>query len=97
MGGIFEVRVYSPELNFRKIAAPCKDKKEPYGVNVRLLNDALSMIDFDDIRRRRKLFNRLYHEAVMIITHQHKKGISFTDMLLLLAHHKLIRDKEALV
>ena len=32
------------------------------------------------IRRRRKLFRRLYHEA--IITHQHGKGISFTDVLI---------------
>jgi len=62
-----------------------------------LLNANLSTIDFDDIRRRRKLFIRLYHEAIMTITHQHKKGISFTDTLLLLAHHKLIVDKEALV
>jgi hypothetical protein len=52
-------------------------------------------MDNATIRRRRKLFSRLYHEA--IITYEHGKGISFTDMLLLLAHHKLIDDKEALM
>ena len=40
------------------------------------------------------IYSRLYHEAS--ISH-HGRGISFTDMLLLLAHHKLIVDREALV
>lgn len=68
--------------------------RSSHGLDLRLLNAAISRIDYEDIRRRRKLFNRLYHEA--IIANQHKKGISFTDMLLLLAHHKLIVDHEAL-
>ena len=52
-------------------------------------------ISYATLCRRRKLFSRLCHEA--IVTHQHGKGISFTDMWLLLARHKLIVDKEALV
>lgn len=51
-------------------------------------------IDFNDIRKRRAIYCRLYHEAVA--SHQRGKGIGFTDMLLLLAHHKLIVDREAL-
>ena len=57
----------------------------------RILND----IDYAEIRKRRTLYCRLFHEAC--ISHEPGKGISFTDMLLLLAHHKLIVDGEALV
>ena len=95
MGGIFEVRIYPAEFSIRNILATCADKKSKYGVNLAALNATLSTMDNSAIRRRRKLFSRLYHEA--IITYEHGKGISFTDMLLLLAHHKLIVDKEALM
>ncbi|KAI9433175.1 Ion transport protein-domain-containing protein [Lactarius indigo] len=103
LGGIFEVRIYPTEFSVQNILATCTDKgdrdypdnKSTHGVNLRLLNTTLSTIDYAAIRKRRKLFSRLYHEA--IITHQHGKGISFTNMLLLLAHHKLIVDKEALI
>jgi hypothetical protein len=71
------------------------DPKSSYGVDLRLLDSTLSAVDYEEIRKRRKVFSRLYHEAIII--HQHKGGISFTDMLLLLAHHKLIVDKDALV
>lgn len=59
------------------------------------LNKELDKIDYASIRRRRHLYSRLYHEAT--ISHRTGKGISFTDMLLLLAHHKLIVDKDALM
>ena len=55
----------------------------------------LGGIDRMAIKRRKNLYNRLYHEAR--ISHEPGKGISFTNMLLLLAHHKLIIDREALV
>lgn len=106
LGGVFEVRIYPTEFHVQNILASCRDSTDPelkwrpgtrssHGVDLELLNATLSSIDYKEIRRRRKLFSRLYHEA--IITHQQKNGISFTDMLFLLAHHKLIVDEEALV
>jgi voltage-dependent calcium channel len=106
LGGIFEVRIYPAEFSIHNILASCTDTtdpdnewrsatKSPYDVNLKQLDATLSRIDYEAIRRRRQLFSRLYHEAVL--THQRGKGISFTDMLLLLAHHKLIVDSEALV
>ncbi|KAH8980165.1 Ion transport protein-domain-containing protein [Lactarius hatsudake] len=94
LGGIFEVRIYPTEFCVQNILATCTDKgdrdypdnKSTHGVNLRSLNTTLSTIDYAAIRRRRKLFSRLT-----------EKGISFTNMLLLLAHHKLIVDNEALV
>jgi hypothetical protein len=105
LGGIFEVCIYPTEYSVRNILASCRDTTDPdykwkpgtkssHGVDLGLLFNTLSAIDDEEIRRRRRLFSRLYHEA--IITQQHKGGISFTDMLLLLAHHKLIVDIDAL-
>lgn len=59
------------------------------------LNRILGGIDNVKIRKRRTLFSRIYHEAM--ISQEPGKGISFTNMLLMLAHHKLIDDREALV
>jgi len=55
----------------------------------------LDGIDFAEVRRRKAVYARLYHEAT--ISHEPGLGISFTNMLILLAHHKLIVDAEALV
>ena len=46
------------------------------------------------IRRRRAVYMRIYHEATVM--YRQGKGIPFTEMLLLLAHHTLINDREAL-
>lgn len=84
--------------------ARCKagDKDESFwtrriidGFDLDRLNDSLDRIDRDAIKKRKNLYNRLYHEAR--ISCEPGKGISFTNMLLLLAHHKLIDDREALV
>lgn len=65
------------------------------GIDVNKLLTILDHIDYTAIRRRRLIYGRLYHEAS--ISHQQGRGISFTDMLLLFAHHKLIVDRDALV
>ena len=61
---------------------------------MRKLNKLLNNIDFGAIWKRRVMFIRIYHEATVMC--YQGKGISFTDMLVLLAHHKLINDHEAL-
>ncbi|KAJ1021688.1 hypothetical protein NDA16_003824 [Ustilago loliicola] len=55
---------------------------------------ALSAVDSKELRMRRERFNRVYHEAIMLMNP--RKGISFTDMLLLLARTKLVDETEAL-
>lgn len=65
------------------------------GIDLHKLGKVLDGIDYSAIRRRRNIYSRLFHEAS--ISHQQGRGISFTDMLLMLAHHKLIVDREALV
>ncbi|KAG6833310.1 hypothetical protein H0H87_008942 [Tephrocybe sp. NHM501043] len=65
------------------------------GVDLGKLEAVLSGLDYTAVRKRRAIYSRLYHEAS--ISHQQGRGISFNDMLILLAHHKLIVDGEALV
>lgn len=96
--GVFEVRVYPPQYSTASILAACQDKSKKGnrtgGIHVRKLNKLLNKIDFGVIRKRRAVYMRIYHEASVIC--YRGGGISFTDMLVLLAHHKLIDDREAL-
>lgn len=102
LSGIFEVRIYPAQFSIPNLAkrskAPPKDEHHGQvvdGVDLDTLNANLDNIDRATIKRRKELYNRLYHEAR--ISYEPGKGISFTNMLLLLAHHKLIEDREALV
>ncbi|KAI9570096.1 Ion transport protein-domain-containing protein [Boletus coccyginus] len=98
LSGVFEVRVYPSQYSTASILAACQDKSKKDnrtgGVHVRKLNKLLNKIDFGVIRKRRAVYMRIYHEAGVM--YYRGKGISFTDMLVLLAHHKLINDREAL-
>ncbi|OJA17446.1 hypothetical protein AZE42_05939 [Rhizopogon vesiculosus] len=100
LNGIFEVRIYPTEYSIPSIVSACKDydvgnPEETKGLNLRKVNKMLKKIDPNIIRHRRAVYSRLFHEASII--NRHGKGISFTDMLFLLAHHKLIVDCDALV
>lgn len=98
LSGVFEVRVYPPQYSTASILAACQDKSkkdnETGGIHVRKLNKLFNKIDFGEIRKRRAVYMRIYHEANVMC--YRGEGISFTDMLVLLAHHKLIDDREAL-
>ncbi|KAI6127016.1 Ion transport protein-domain-containing protein [Pisolithus sp. B1] len=91
LDGVFETRIYPREH--------CQDNSKRAtktgGVNLKKLNKILNKIDYSNIRKRRNTHGRLYHEARILSLRS--GGLSFTDMLLLLAHHKLIDDREALV
>ena len=102
--GVFEVRIYPVEYSVRNILAavtttdspdPTRPSRIVDGVNVDKLRAVVGSLDYSAIRKRRMTYSRLYYEA--IVTHQPGRGMSFTDMLTLLAHHKIIVDREALV
>jgi hypothetical protein len=100
LNGIFEVRIYPVEYSIPSIVLACRDNY-PHnlsvvsGLNTGKVNQILRTIDSNVIRQRRAVYCRLFHEASIV--NRHGKGISFTDMLFLLAHHKLIVDCDALV
>ncbi|KAJ7872310.1 Ion transport protein-domain-containing protein [Mycena olivaceomarginata] len=104
LSGVFEARIYPAEFSIPNIQARCKPSNDSQyalagrivaGVDLNKLEKTLKEVDYPAIRKRRAVYARLYHEAS--ISHQQGRGISFTDMLFLLAHHKLIVDREALV
>ncbi|UZJ57456.1 hypothetical protein CBS101457_006776 [Exobasidium rhododendri] len=69
------------------------------GINITRLNQQLSTLDYVEIRRRKHRFERIYNEALIIAEQPAnvlKGGIPFSEMLILLAHYKLINDDEAL-
>ncbi|KAN0082765.1 hypothetical protein V8E55_008560 [Tylopilus felleus] len=98
LSGVFKVRIYPSQYSVSSILATCQDKSKKGNktgeIHVRKLNKLLNNIDFGAIWKRRVMFIRIYHEATVMC--YQGKGISFTDMLVLLAHHKLINDHEAL-
>ena len=105
MSGVFEVRVYPAEATVPNILRRARDANEietPRDINspavldvsVARLNQVLSSVDYGQTRKRRAIYNRLYHEALVV--EDPGKGISFTNMLLLLAHYKIIDDEKAL-
>lgn len=65
------------------------------GIDLTKLKRAVDGINYTAVKKQKALYSRLLHEAN--VTHYSGKGISFTEMLLLLAHYKLIVDREALV
>ena len=66
-----------------------------HGLNIGRLTKIVQNIDGTSIRKRKAIYNKLYHEA--LVSQERGKGISFPNMLLMLAHYKLIDDREALV
>jgi len=102
LSGVFEVRIYPVEYRISNIVEVCKDLGEETwsprvvdGLNLSKLERILDGIDYAEIRKRKAIYTRLYHEAR--ISQEPGLGISFPHMLTLLAHHKLIVDAEALV
>ena len=63
-------------------------------VDVRRVEALIGQIDYDKVRKRRQTFARLFHEAR--ISEEPGRGISFTAMLMMIAHYTLINDENAL-
>lgn len=103
--GVFEVRLYSDQLSPQALVhatqmnhpliyrSTITGEEIEVPLNMRRLNSILANVDYSQVRARRQMYNRLYYEARII---EEEPGVSFSHMLLLLAHHKLIDDSKAL-
>ncbi|CAH7684043.1 Ion transport protein-domain-containing protein [Phakopsora pachyrhizi] len=60
------------------------------------LNRRLKSVDWNEIQKRKRLYEELYQEAKMIEGKRLIGGISFNEMMLLVAHYKLINDDQAM-
>ena len=70
------------------------DSRVVDGIDLRELSHQLDRIDYKEVAKRRHLYNRLYHEA--LLSDDPRKGMSFSNMLLLLAHYKFVPNENAL-
>ncbi|CAE6352806.1 unnamed protein product [Rhizoctonia solani] len=103
--GIFEVRLYPESMSPQALVKATKmnnpltyrstitGEEIPVPLNMRRLNSMLNGVDYAEVRARREVYNKLFYEARIL---EEQPGISFTNMLLLLAHYKLIDDSKAL-
>lgn len=109
LSGVFEMRIYDNDDSVRAILEDVRNEndaasvrhasivsKSQYqtGIDLKKLNERLAMIDVAKVRERRRRFN-IFFEEVMVSADP-ERGISFTTVLMLLAHYNIINDSKSL-
>ncbi|KAF7559584.1 hypothetical protein G7046_g4576 [Stylonectria norvegica] len=106
LSGVFQMRIYEPEDSVRQILDDVQDDVKvarhmsiatttPYsGVDREKLNRRLAQLDVVKIRERRRRFNIFYEEV--LVSADPDRGISFTTVLMILAHYNIISDNKSL-
>ncbi|KAI9498171.1 Ion transport protein-domain-containing protein [Zychaea mexicana] len=101
--GVFRTRIYEPEHSYKNLSQQCAlderlvDPREgiyPIRVDLRALQKKLSEIDRATIHQRKQDLDMLYWEAALT---EGSKGVSFNQMLLMIARRKLIIPENALL
>ncbi|EOD48682.1 putative calcium channel subunit cch1 protein [Neofusicoccum parvum UCRNP2] len=85
LSGVFEMRIYDGDFTGRK---------QTPEIDLRKLNERLSELPCEEIRRRRARMNRFFEE--ILNGADPDRGIQFTSMLITLAHYKVINDNKSL-
>jgi voltage-dependent calcium channel len=109
LSGVFEMRIYDSEDSVRSILDEVQSSggdtasirhqsiasaSNYTGVNLAKLNERLAKIDVHKVRERRRMFNNFYEEVR--VAADPTMGISFTTVLMVLAHYKIITDSKSL-
>lgn len=106
LSGVFEMRIYSHENSVRSILEDVQTQPSNgritsmasaggvSGVNLKALNERLALIDPLEVRRSRARYN-LFFEEVMVSADV-DRGISFTSVMMILAHYNVISDNKSL-
>ena len=106
LSGVFEMRIYSQENSVRRILEDIQTEptsgrvtsiastSAATGVNLKALNKRLSKINANEVRRSRARYN-LFFEEIMVSADV-DRGISFTTVLMILAHYNVISDNKSL-
>jgi hypothetical protein len=105
LSGVFEMRIYSHDDSVRRILEDVQSQttgritsmassSAATGVNLKALNKRLAQIDPQEVRRARARYN-LFFEEVMVSADV-DRGISFTSVLMILAHYNVISDNKSL-
>jgi len=109
LSGVFEMRIYDPEDSVPRILEDVRNDGDtatprhasfgggslyPTGIDLDKLNRRLSRLDVAKIRERRRRFNIFYEEVM--VSADPERGISFTTVLMILAHYNIINDNKSL-
>ena len=106
LSGVFEMRIYDPEDSIGSILEDVQrdDKMARHTsivsasaikeIDLARLNERLANLDVEKIRARRRRFNIFYGEV--LVSADPDKGISFTSVLMILAHYNIINDSKSL-
>ncbi|KAK4224624.1 putative calcium-channel protein [Podospora fimiseda] len=109
LSGVFQMRIYEAEDSVRTILEDVRNdgdaasvrhasivSKSQYqtGIDLKKLNERLAKIDVHKVRERRRRFN-IFFEEVMVSADP-ERGISFTTVLMILAHYNIINDGKSL-
>lgn len=109
LSGVFEMRIYDADDSVRQILEDVRNdaattgarhmsiasaSNYSAGVDIQRLNRRLAQIDVVKVRERRRRFN-IFFEEVMVSADP-DKGISFTSVLMILAHYNIINDSKSL-
>lgn len=105
LSGVFEMRIYDGDFTVSRIIEDCSKPSPDHGlplegrkqtpeIDLNRLNDRLSELPIDEIRRRRSRMNRFFEE--MLNGSDPDRGIHFTSLLITLAHYKVINDNKSL-
>jgi hypothetical protein len=106
LSGIFEMRIYDGDFTVGSLIEECSTNprrtsglpvqglKESAEIDIKKLNRRLAELPIAEIRRRRQRMNTFYEEV--IVSSDPDRGIQFTSLLMILAHHKVINDNKSL-
>ncbi|KAH6688201.1 calcium-channel protein cch1 [Verticillium dahliae] len=106
LSGVFEMRIYDADDSVSRILEDVRNDAavsrhtsiattSAYsGVDIDRLNRRLAQIDVVRVRERRRRFN-IFFEEVMVSADP-DRGISFTTVLMILAHYNIISDSKSL-
>jgi hypothetical protein len=106
LSGVFEMRIYKQEDSVRAILEDIQSEptsgritamssaSASNSVDLKALNRRLEKIDADKVRKARTRYN-LFFEEVMVSA-DIDRGISFTTVLMILAHYNVISDNKSL-
>ncbi|KAF2638033.1 calcium channel-like protein subunit Cch1 [Massarina eburnea CBS 473.64] len=107
LSGIFEMRIYDGDFTVGRLIEDCSSSKRRVSdlpvsqgrdatpeIDLKKLNQRLAELPIAEIRRKRQRMNTFYEEVLVSIDPD--RGIHFTSLLMILAHHKVINDNKSL-
>lgn len=98
--GIFTVRIFQPEYSYKNLVKECSTNVMPnnpyeHHLDFKALNQKLSLLDKREIHTKRQDLEKIYWETALV--ESTTRGVSFNQMLLMLAQRKLIVPENALM